>query len=188
MKKALSEEALKALFTEEEKTNASEGANAEGNINTETLTEEEIAAAAALKKEEEAAAAAAAAEETDENELATMLQAELDETKNLHAQEISDLEVAATELAETNQKQVDSLKEIIVGQIAKMRIALNFAAVDMSILEVSAVVTEYKSTMKSFMKSLPVGSLTEKDDGTTETPVASSLDASKLKALGITKK
>lgn len=193
-KKVLSAEALKALFVEEgSNAGASDGTNAEDNEN---LTEEEIAAAAALKIEEDAAAAAAlaaAAEENENseegeetNELATMLQAELDETKALHAQAITDLEAVAVELAEATKVTVDSLKEIVVGQIAQMRLALNFATVDMSALKVSDVLTEYESTKESFMKSLPVGSITEnKENKTPETPAVSSLDASNLKALGI---
>jgi hypothetical protein len=193
-KKVLSAEALKALFVEEgSNAGASDGTNAEDNEN---LTEEEIAAAAALKIEEDAVAAAAlaaAAEENENseegeetNELATMLQAELDETKALHAQAITDLEAVAVELAEATKVTVDSLKEIVVGQIAQMRLALNFATVDMSALKVSDVLTEYESTKESFMKSLPVGSITEnKENKTPETPAVSSLDASNLKALGI---
>jgi hypothetical protein len=191
-KKVLSAEALKALFVEEgSNAGASDGTNAEDNEN---LTEEEIAAAAALKIEEDAAAALAAAAEENENseegeetnELATMLQAELDETKALHAQAITDLEAVAVELAEATKVTVDSLKEIVVGQIAQMRLALNFATVDMSALKVSDVLTEYESTKESFMKSLPVGSITEnKENKTPETPAVSSLDASNLKALGI---
>ena len=194
-KKLMSEEALKALYAEEDVNLTPEAIN---ETEEEVLLDED-----GNPIEAKDAADAADAENTgddisddtedntdvdaeDVNELAEMLQTELDETKALHAQALEDLAAEAVELATKNTADLDKLKEIVAGQITRMRTALKFADADMSDWAVDALVVEYDSTKDAFMKALPVGSvIPSKDTNKQESPVVTSLDASKLKSLGI---
>jgi len=116
------------------------------------------------------------------------LQAELSEVRaNAKAVEedltakIAEAEAKLTEMEASTQ----ALKDIVAGQVSKMRIGLRFAAVDMSKFSIDALVTEYENTAEAFMKALPVGSVVpEPKAEKKEKAVNSSVEASAYKSLG----
>ena len=116
------------------------------------------------------------------------LQAELSEVRaNAKAVEedltakIAEAEAKLTEMEASTQ----ALKDIVAGQVSKMRIGLRFAAVDMSKFSIDALVTEYENTAEAFMKALPVGSVVpEPKVEKKEKAVNSSVEASAYKSLG----
>jgi len=115
------------------------------------------------------------------------LQAELSEVRaNAKAVEedltakIAEAEAKLTEMEASTQ----ALKDIVAGQVSKMRIGLRFAAVDMSKFSIDALVTEYENTAEAFMKALPVGSVVPEPKVEKTNPISSSHDAGSFKALG----
>ena len=96
-----------------------------------------------------------------------------------------ELLATTTALAEAEALSTE-MKEILVGQVSRMRIGLGLAAVDMSKFSAKAVVEEYASASESFMK-LPVGSVIPKEDNTpvvAPNAIQTSIDASAIKSLG----
>jgi serine phosphatase RsbU (regulator of sigma subunit) len=97
---------------------------------------------------------------------------------------------ARLEAAELNASEVikaaDELKEIVASQISKMRLALKLPVVDLASMSTETIVAEFHNTKDAFMKALPVGSVVpeKKEEKKMETPVATSLDASKIATLG----
>jgi hypothetical protein len=103
--------------------------------------------------------------------------AELAELASAHAEELAKVQAGA-----------DGLKEIVCDNISSMRIALGFAAVDLSDFTPEAVATEFTSIKGKFMK-FPVGSVVpapDKEDVQEEG--LSSLDMSGFRALGFKSK
>lgn len=93
-------------------------------------------------------------------------------------------EAHAAELAAANEA-VDELKDIVAGQVARMRVALSLAAVDMKDFDPKAVATEYHGTADKFMKALPVGSvIPDGKDNKTADAGPSRSEASAYKSLG----
>lgn len=77
------------------------------------------------------------------------------------------------------------LKDIVVGQISRMRLGLKIAAVDMASWSIKAVVEEFNSTSESFMKALPVGSVIPKEENKpVEKAVENNHQAASIKSLG----
>ena len=77
------------------------------------------------------------------------------------------------------------LKDIVVSQVARMRLGLKIAAVDMTNWTPEAVVQEFHATSESFMKALPVGSVIPKEDPkAVDKVIATSIDQSAFKSLG----
>lgn len=101
----------------------------------------------------------------------------------------TDLAATAELLAAKDQEianamaSADGLKNIVVAQITKMRVALSLAAVDMSSWDAEAVATEYVSVAGSFAK-FPVGSVVTKTEEVESKAVQSSLDESAYRSLG----
>lgn len=181
-KKVLSEEALALMLNADSALAESQEleTNAEGTAEG-TEVESNAEGATEIPKVE----SNEGSEEEEINPLAEeldKLKLESEETiKNLQ-EEVETLKSASEEI-ETNAKE---LKDIVVDQISKMRLALKVAAVDMSSWDAKAVVIEYSSVSESFMKALPVGSVvpTKTKENKVESPVRTSLDASNIKSLG----
>jgi hypothetical protein len=128
----------------------------------------------------------------DDTKLAELVQAEFDDYKVTTDATIAEFKAEAENqvgeveaLTAEHATQLEGLKEIVVGQIAQMRIGLSLAAVDMKEWTVAQVLVEYEAVKEPFIAKLPVGSLIpESTDTKGENPVVSSLDASNLTALG----
>ena len=66
--------------------------------------------------------------------------------------------LAAKETALTDlSASIEPLKAIVISQITTMRVGLSLAAVDMGAWDLDAIVAEYASTSKDFLKSMPAG-------------------------------
>lgn len=116
----------------------------------------------------------------------TQLQAEIDVLKT----SIVDMEAAAAAVEAAHAEelvkvlaQADPLKEIVAGQLKVMRIGLSLADVDMADWSIETMVKEYTATSKSFMKSMPVGSVIPEKHEEITVPTKSSIDASAFRAL-----
>jgi len=101
---------------------------------------------------------------------------------------VTDFEAAAealqVELAEANGSIV-AMKDIIAGQIKRMRVGLSLAAVDFSEMKAADVVKEFNSISAQFMKAIPVGSVVPEETSTKKaTVITDSLDEGKFRALG----
>ena len=187
-KKVMSEEALKKLYAEEEstgETSAEETASA-----GEATGGEDAAAAADAQAAQDAQSAQESSEENTEDEVTieSLTAAHTEAIENLNAEHKDStqvLEDKLTDMEAAHAEESQGLKDIVVTQISKMRIALQIAAVDMSDWKVEAVITEFDSVKDSFMKALPVGSvIPKKEDVEKEAAVMNSHDASSFKALG----
>ncbi len=174
-KKVMSKEALELLFTEE--------TTAEDTVEVEETAEE--ASEETAEETTEETTSEETAEDTDDSKLAELVQAEFDDYRLTTDAETTELKEKLEASEAKYDTALDGLKDIVVGQIAKMRTALNIAKVDMSDWDIDAVVAEYDSTKDAFVKALPVGSvIPEKKEKKTKNPVSSSLDASNVKSLG----
>ena len=167
-KKMLSEEALKVLLKPVETT--AEGVPPVVDIPAtpeaaETPNEETPYPTVALTAEIEKLKAEAAG-------MTDKLAAELTAEKDQHVAEIAAANAAIT-----------GLKGIVVDQISKMRIGLNFAAVDMADFSAEALVTEFNSISEKFMKALPVGSVIPERQEKKEEKMTS-LDLAAINSLG----
>jgi pyrimidine deaminase RibD-like protein len=79
----------------------------------------------------------------------------------------------------------EGVKGIVVSQISKMRTAMSLAQVDMSTLDLYAVLVEYSAAAESFTKSFPVGGVvTKAEEKVAEKIIATSLDESAYKSVG----
>jgi len=88
---------------------------------------------------------------------------------------------------EAKVSETDELKNIVAGQLLRMRVALSLGAVNCNAMSASEVAKEFHSTSANFMK-LPVGSVVpvEKEEATTkkESVVPDSIVAGHYKSLG----
>lgn len=101
---------------------------------------------------------------------------------------VTDLEAATealqVELADANGSVV-AMKDIIAGQIKRMRVGLSLAAVDFSEMKAAEVVKEFNNISAQFMKAIPVGSVVpEETSNKKATVITDSLDEGKFRALG----
>jgi len=174
----LSEEALKTLLSTEETVPLVP--KAEGTT-PEVLPEAPTTAPEAedtdTQAEFEAFKATAEAEKVELTEKLTHAEAvNVELTEKLAASDAAKILLTAG---------ASDLKEIVIGQISKMRIGLSLAAVDMAKWTFEAVVTEFNSTSESFMKSINVGSvIPEEKTAKAETAIPNSHAASEFKSLG----
>lgn len=102
---------------------------------------------------------------------------------------VTDLEAAAealqVELADANGSVV-AMKDIIAGQIKRMRVGLSLAAVDFSEMKAADVVKDFNSISAQFMKAIPVGSVVpeDKESKVGNVAIATSIDEGKFRSLG----
>lgn len=178
-KKILSEAALQALMLTAEDTVI----ETEASEQTEQTVEVEAAESTeAVEPEAETA-------ETAETDVTATLQEELTELQAAIETERVDMQAKLAE-AEAKVTAVEAaaqgLKDIVAGQVSKMRIGLRFAPADMTALSAGALVTEFENTAEAFMKALPVGSVVPENTvkPKAEQVVNSSVEASAYKSLG----
>jgi hypothetical protein len=86
---------------------------------------------------------------------------------------------------EAKVSETDELKNIVAGQLLRMRVALKLGAVDCVAMSAGEVVKEFNATSTQFMKALPVGSVVpvEKEEEPLKA-IQSSLDESSYRSLG----
>lgn len=117
---------------------------------------------------------------------------ELTETVNAHAEEAAAALAAEkdTHTAEITamEASIQSLKEIVSGQISAMRVGLSLGAIDVSDFKPEAVVAEFNSISEKFMKIMPPGSLIPEpvEEETTAKVINNSVDAAAYNSLGFT--
>ena len=182
-KKVLSKEALEAMYAGKkpevdpgvapEKVPA-EQPEAKGNLEPEGKTE--------LKE----------GEEINFEEKFTALATEFEEHKKEVAEKTLEAEAKLAEavaLAEPLEATITSLKEVVAGTLMGMRTALDLAEVDVSVMDATTLVTEFKATEASFLKNLPSGPVVPEESGNErEVKVINTInDASAYAGLGFNK-
>jgi len=78
----------------------------------------------------------------------------------------------------------EGVKGIVVSQISRMRTAMSLAQVDMSALDLDAVLVEYSAVVTNFNKFPVGGVVTKTEEKQAEKIIATSLDASAYKSVG----
>jgi len=169
MKKTiLSEEALRTLLADAPTEENLEGVDPDKIASTEAPTE---------------------AQSQEQPSELDALRGEFEKFKAEAELKVTDLEAATealqVELADANGSVV-AMKDIIAGQIKRMRVGLSLAAVDFSEMKAADVVKEFNSISAQFMKAIPVGSVVpeEKESQVGKVAIATSIDESKFRALG----
>lgn len=107
---------------------------------------------------------------------------EISQLQDGFAAERATLEAKVTEV----EASMAGLKEIVAGQVSRMRIGLKLAAVDMTTWTPAALVTEFENISDAFMKAIPVGSVVPKETSNVQKDkaIADSHDVSAFKSLG----
>lgn len=113
------------------------------------------------------------------------LQEEFDKFKADVSAAAEETDKAHTEAMSTLESSVKGLKEIVSGQVSRMRVGLGMSAIDMAEFSSESLLTEFEAISEKFM-ALPVGPVVPvaQEESKVEQVVASSADESAISALG----